>query len=210
MTRAQLTALLALAAASWGAWLLFAGLAVGVDYLKPFSLVIAVQVAAVTLFNLFLWKWPGVRQLLADRPLVVGGWRIQLESTYKDEGTGEPKKIEAFYLVRQTYLHVSIRMFTSETTSKTEAAQFVKSEDGEWVLHGTFLDTPDIKHRSRSSVHFGAFLLRLSGNPVTGLSGQYWTDRGTSGMVRSIAHLPSAEFDSFESAKAAFAESGGG
>ena len=191
MTRAQVTALLGLAVITWGAWLFFAGIHIGLEHLAPFSLTVGVLVGAVALFNLYLWRWPVFRSLLSDRPLLRGAWQLEIESNFVDESTGQPKLVEAYYLIRQTYAHLSIRLLTKETTSKTLCAQLVKSDDGEWTLQGTFLDTPAIALRARSGIHYGAFLLRLSGEPVSSFHGHYWTDRDTKGTVRSIAHIAS-------------------
>lgn len=123
------------------------------------------------------------------------------------EATGQPARVEAYYLIRQTYLSLSIRTFTKETTSKTQCTQLVKSDDGEWTLQGTFLDTPAVSLREKSAMHYGAFLLLLTGNPVASFSGQYWTDRSTKGTVRSVAHLSSEHFGDFETAAKLFRNS---
>ena len=206
VTRTQISALLGLAVVTWGAWLAFAGTSVGLEHLRPFSLAVGVLVGAVTLFNLYLWRLPVFRSVLADRPILVGGWRVEIESNFVDQSTGQRKVVDAYYLIRQTYLHTSIRVFTKETTSKTQCVQLVKSEDGEWTLQGTYLDTPDIALRARSSIHFGAFWLLLTGNPVSSFRGQYWTDRDTKGSVRSNAHFPSAKFGDFATAARLFGD----
>lgn len=206
VTRAQITALLGLAVVTWGAWLIFAGTSVGLEHLKPFSLAVGVLAGAVAAFNAILWRWPVFRSLLADRPILLGAWKIEIASTFIDQVTGQPKVIDAYYQVRQTYLNISIRLITKETTSKTQCAQLLKSEDGEWTLQGTFLDTPDVSLRHQSGIHFGAFWIILAGNPVTSFRGQYWTDRGTKGKIKSIAHLPDEEIADYESAVKRFSD----
>jgi hypothetical protein len=191
MTRSQITALLGLATLTWGTWLLFAGVTVGLVYLTPFSLTVGVLVGAITLFNMYLWRWPVFRSTLSDRPILCGTWQLEIESNFVDEVTGDKKKIEAYYLIRQTYTQLSIRLLTKETTSKTLSAQLIKSDDGEWTLQGTYLDTPAVPFREQSKIHYGAFLLRLAGDPISSFHGQYWTDRDTKGTVRSIAHTSS-------------------
>jgi hypothetical protein len=200
VTRAQVTALLGLAVITWGAWLLFAGVSVGLNYLAPFSLTVGVIVGSVSLFNLYLWRWPGFQSMLSDRPILRGTWQLEIESNFVDEATGQRKRVEGYYLIRQTYSQLSIRLLTKETTSKTLCAQLVKSEDGEWTLQGTFLDTPAVSLRGQSSIHYGAFWLRLSGDPVSSFHGQYWTDRNTKGTVRSIAYIPTAIPADFDAA----------
>ena len=192
MTRAQVTALLGFAVLTWGTWLLLAGVAVGVEHLAPFSLTVGALFGVVTLFNLYVWRWPVFRSLLSERPILRGTWQLEMESNFIDEVTGRQKRIEAYYLIRQTYAQLSIRLLTKESTSKTLCAQLVKSDDGEWTLQGTYLDTPGITHREQSRIHYGAFGLRLAGDPISSIHGQYWTDRGTMGTVQSIAHIPSA------------------
>ncbi len=206
MTRTQVTALLGFAVLTWGTWLLSAGVAVGVEHLAPFSLTVGALVGVVTLFNLYVWRWPVFRSVLSDRPILRGTWQLEMESNFIDEATGQKKRIEAYYLIRQTYAHLSIRLLTKETTSKTLCAQLSKSDDGEWMLQGTYLDTPDISQREHSQIHFGAFGLRLAGDPISSIHGQYWTDRGTKGTVRSIAHIPSAMPADFAAAAKQFKE----
>ena len=208
MTRAQVTALLGLAVLTWGAWLFFAGTSVGLEHLKPFSAAVSILFVAVTLFNLYLWRWPLFRSVLSDRPILVGAWHVEIESSFVDQNTGQRKVVEGYYLIRQTYLHLSVRFVTRETTSKTQCAQLVKSEDGEWALQGTYLDTPAVSLRDRSGIHFGAFWLVLSGSPVTSFRGQYWTDRDSKGSVRSIAHLRSAICGDFDTAAKEFRDAG--
>jgi hypothetical protein len=204
MTRAQVTALLGLAAITWATWLLFAGVAVGLEHLAPFSLTVGVLVGAVTLFNLYLWRWPVFRSVLSDRPLLRGTWQLEIESNFVDEATGQQKRVEAYYLIRQTYAQLSVRLLTNETTSKTLCAQLVRSDDGEWTLQGTFLDTPAVPLRERSRIHYGAFWVRLAGEPVSSFHGQYWTDRDTKGTMRSIAHIHNTMPADFAAARKQF------
>ena len=207
MTRAQVTALLALAVLTWAAWMIFAGLSVGTEQLGPFSLAVTVLFAAVASFNLYLWRWPVFRSFLSDRPVLAGIWKVEIASTFLDAETGQGKLIEGYYLIRQTYAHLSIRFFTRETTSKTQAAQLVKSEDGEWTLQGTYLDTPAAAFQPGSPMHFGAFSLLLAGHPaVESFEGRYWTTRETAGAVRSLARVAVSEVSSFEAASKLFAK----
>lgn len=204
MSRAQVSAIVALVLVTWAAWLAFAGATVGIDHFKPFSLAVTVLFGAATAFNLWLWRLPLIRAVLSDRPVLRGTWKIEITSNFIDQVTRSPKVVEAYYLVRQTYSHISIRLFTQETTSKTQAAQLIKSDDGEWTLQGTYLDTPSVAVRDKSVVHFGALQLLLAQNPVTSFQGHYWTDRETRGNVRSLAFRPELSFGDFASAKKAF------
>src|SRR6267378_86923 len=205
MTRVQISALLVLAASSWALVLWVSGAEIGYEDLKPFSVTVSVLVGAVVLFNLYCWRWPIFRGWLADRPVLKGSWKVQLSSSFKDEGAADRKEIEAYFIVRQTYLHTSIRAFTAETSSKTLSVHLTKDEDGVWTMEGVYLDTPSTSVRDRSQIHFGAFHVVLSGNPVSSFQGQYWTDRETRGNLASMGSAAPATYGSFEEAKRAHA-----
>ena len=203
MTRVQVTVLLALAAIVWGVWLFIAGAAVGMDYLAPFSLTVGVVTVAVALFNIYIWRWPIFRGWLVSKPDLAGTWRVRLDSDYVDLKSGGMRRVDAYFVVRQTYLNVSIRMFSPETSSKTLAAALTVTEDDEWTLHGSYLDTPLVTVDGQRNIHYGAFYLVLSGKPVASFQGRYWTDRKTRGNIGSAGVLRHREFGSYREAAAA-------
>ena len=203
MTRLQISVLLALIVAVWGASLWIAGVPIGLQHLAPFGATVGVVYLALTVFNLYLWRLPLIRTILADRPVLAGGWRLQLTSSFIDEATGEATNVDAFYVVRQTFLHVSIRAYTKKTTSKTLAAKLIKAEDGEWSLVATYEDWRS-PLKAGGETHRGTVTLVLAGNPVTSFQGHYWTERRSGGHVASTARLDDADFASYEQAVAAF------
>jgi hypothetical protein len=203
MTRLQISVLLALVAAAWGASLWFAGVPVGMQHLAPFGATVGVVSFALTMFNLYLWRLPLVRTLLADRPVLAGGWRLQLTSSFIDDATGQTTAVDAFYVVRQTFMNVSIRAYTKKTTSKTLAAKLIKDEDGEWTLIATYGDWRS-PLKNGGETHRGTVMLVLAGNPVTSFQGHYWTERRSGGEVVSTGRLDGADFASYEQAVATF------
>ena len=48
---------------------------------------------------------------------------------------------------------------------------------------GVYSNEPKHSIRNRSPIHYGTLKLNIIGNPVTALSGHYWTDRGTQGEL---------------------------
>ena len=206
MSRAQLTSLLALAALIWGSWLLVAGIPVGLEYLAPFSATITVVFLVTIVFDRWIWKWGIFHGWLVPQPCVSGTWSVELQSSYASPETGKPlKPFNAYLVVRQTFSLVSVRLYSRETSSKSLSGQIRQNDDGEWVLSGVYLDTPKVKVRDRSHIHYGAFELRVCGNPVTAIEGHYWTDRTTRGDIRSRGYR-SETLHSFESADKAFSD----
>ena len=68
---------------------------------------------------------------------------------------------------------------------------------------GIYRNESAILHRERSPIHYGAQLLTVIGKPVTGLSGEYWTDRNTAGHL-DLTKRKKKIFHDFQSAKKAF------
>lgn len=186
MTRIQIAALLGLIVAIWGVSLWIAGVPLSPDHLKPFTITVTGVAGALVLFNLWLWKWPIFKGWLVSRPCFDGTWKATLRSNYVSAGTNERiPAIPAYFVVRQTYLQTSVRMFTAESSSELLGAQLKQAEDGEWMLYATYLNTPKIQVRDRSQIHYGGLALDLKGDPITALSGRYWTDRNTQGDIEA-------------------------
>jgi len=199
MNRTQIAALLALAVIVWGLWLLFAGVPVGMEHLAPFSGTVSVVVLIMAGFNKWFWKWKIFHGWLVVRPVFTGTWKAELVSNYVLPETGvKIPPIPAYLVVRQTYLNVSVRLFSAETSSRLLAGQLQQSDDGEWVFYGVYWDTPRVAVRDRSQIHHGAVELRLGGaDQISQLEGHYWTDRGTMGDIhaRSCVDALCSSFD---------------
>jgi hypothetical protein len=206
MSRAQLTSLLALAVLIWGAWLLVAGIPVGLEYLAPFSGTITIVFLVTIIFDRWIWKWGIFHGWLVPQPCLSGTWLVELQSSYSSPETGKPlAPFNAYLVIRQTFSLVSVRLHSRETNSKLLSGQIRQNDDGEWVLAGVYLDTPKIKVRDRSQIHYGAFELRICGNPVNAIEGHYWTDRETRGDIHSRG-FRSEILSSFESADQEFSK----
>lgn len=187
MNRTQIVTLLALAATVWGLWLLFAGVAVGTEFLAPFSGTVSAVALILTGFNKWFWKWKIFRGWLVVRPIFAGTWKIELASNFVSPETGAKiPPISAYLVVRQTYHSVSVRLLSAETSSRLLGGQLQQAEDGEWAFYGVYLDTPRVSVRDRSQIHYGAVELRINGAGSTKeMEGCYWTDRGTNGDLHA-------------------------
>ncbi|QWE17043.1 hypothetical protein [Polynucleobacter sp. AP-Nino-20-G2] len=197
MTRIQITAIVSLAVTIWGGWLYFAGYDIGIQYLQPFTFTVTATLGIVTIFNLYLWHLPIIRMIFGGKPNLNGYWQIEIKSNFVDEKSGDPKIINACYRIHQTYLNLSVRLHTNETTSKSIATQLKKNEDGEWILIGNYLDTPSASNRNKSQIHYGSFKLVIPNNSKMNFFGQYWTDRKSSGDIKLVKKLTAVEGERF-------------
>jgi len=198
-SRLQLSVLLIVVAGAWGGLLLLEGVAVKGNWLRPFSTVVGAALVALSVFDLWLWRWRLFHRWITPRPDVRGTWLISLDSNWREQATGQPKgPIRAFLVVRQTFSKLSMRMLTAESSSELVGAAIAKADDGTYQISSVYLNEPKLSVRDRSPIHYGALLLTVEGTPVERLSGHYWTDRDTKGEVRSSDHRDEiyASFDS--------------
>ena len=193
LTRVSISTLLIIAVAVWGGFLWFLGIELSWDYAKPYTFTLGVLTALVWLFDKHLWRFP-IFSFLGAKPSLVGTWRVELESTYRDPKTGEKANvIKAFAVIRQTYSMLSIRIMSEESESFLVASRVEKKEDGTCYIYGVYQSDPEIHQRGKSSedgrvseIHYGSFKYKLIGSPTEQIDGHYWTDRHTNGSIKFI------------------------
>lgn len=177
---------LALTVLLWGGLLWMQGTPIlSLNYLKPFSGVVAANVIGATLLNKFIWAWPIINGLLIKRPDLRGTWKVTFSSSWINPDTGEGAgEFKAFIVIRQTLTSLSFRMVTPESSSQLVSHGFEQHDDGLVRLQGTYRNEPKIELQStRSKVHYGSFLLHIHGSPPSSLEGHYWTDRRSNGSM---------------------------
>jgi hypothetical protein len=201
-----LNVVVAFAAGVWALLLLIQGSDLPGAWWKPFSLVVGAVVLILEVFEFWGWRIPWLHPWLVGVPDLNGLWRGELTTQWIDPKTGiQPKPIQAFIVVRQTFSRISIRVLTRESSSSLLAGQFTREQDGEMVLTGTYRNTPRIEHRERSPIHYGGLLLQIpkQRKRPTHLLGQYWTDRQSLGEL-GFAWVCNSRPGDFDSAEATF------
>ena len=177
-------AILLVAAAVWLGLLFLSGTAVSPALVKPFSMVASAVIAMIAAFDLYLWPLPILRGWFVQRPDLRGTWAVTIKSLWIDPDTGSnPPAITGYLVVRQTFSTLSLRLLTSESASSVLDAAVVRAADGPYEVTGIYRNEPRQALRGKSPIHYGAFVLRVTGNPATSLEGEYWTDRGTMGEI---------------------------
>jgi hypothetical protein len=193
------------AVAVWAIALLVSGRRLSSDLLRPLSTVTSLVVFLAMAFELWLWKLPLLHGWLVKRPVLTGTWRAELRSNWKDASGAPIRPIEGYVVIRQTFLNLSLRLLTKESSSHLVGTEIVCSVDGQYCVSGVYRNEPRYQDRSHSQIHFGAVWLQVIDTPTQMLQGHYWTDRNTAGeMVLTDRQTP--EFQDFQSAKAYFAQ----
>lgn len=184
ISRLQLSTLIAAAAIVWAALLLVEGVAVGVEFARPFNRVIGVLVILLWVCERWAWRWQWLHPWFVATPVLHGTWRGTIVSTWVNPETGrEIAPIEAYVAITQTASTIRMRVMTPESGSELLGASIVFEADGLPRLYGTYRNTPRQEVRHRSPIHHGGLFLDVHGEPPQHLEGQYWTDRQTNGSI---------------------------
>jgi hypothetical protein len=181
-SRALIQAIVLVVAGVYLAEFLIKGLPTS-ELLQPLGAATAVAGLFVLAFDHYLWRIPKLGRRISKRPDLRGTWRGTLTSHWEDPQTGQrvPPDPEVYLVVRQTFWSVSANLITKESKSCSTTATVEDDGCGQYQLVAMYRNTPRAAVRHRSEVHHGSFKLDVSGEPVSGLEGYYWTDRSTMG-----------------------------
>jgi hypothetical protein len=206
MTSMQIKVLIGLVVVIWAVVLLVQGHPVPIDYLKAFSYSVTGVSFSLVLWERWLWSWRVFRPWLTNRPDLRGTCRGYLASNWVDPTTKLSRgEIEAYFLVRQTYSKIDVRLLTAESGSVSLSANIVADGEGIHTVAVVYRNTPRVLLRERSPIGHGGMLLYVRGTPIHQLDGEYWTDRETKGEL--ILKLRSNELShDFEAAQKAHYE----
>jgi len=170
--------------AIWAAVLFLTGLDLDYDLRRLLAYVPSLVGFAVVVFDLLLWKIPGVSRV-TGRPRLYGTWQAKLtpnaNSRIPEGGNRGP--IVGAMVIEQTFWTMSIRFHTDQSSSSsTTAALAVDSESKQSrSLYFTYANKARQEHNERSYPHHGTTLLQVTGLDPQILEGSYWTDRLTAG-----------------------------
>src|SRR5664280_2005661 len=170
-SRTQVQVVLVIAVIVWAVLLFFEGVTLKPSYLKPFSITVAVVILLLLAFERLLWRIPPIARSL-HRPILRGTWKGQLRSSWINPETQQViAPIEVFFLIRQTYSTVSLRLMTTESTSRSLVASLESPRDDVARLSSTYQNIPGLMIQDRSRIHHGALMLEVHGNPANRLLG---------------------------------------
>jgi hypothetical protein len=161
-------------------------------------------VALVLVWDLWMWRLPGVRRL-THRPRIEGLWHGFLQPTAESQipAGGNRGPIPIFLIVRQSYWSLHLRQFTAESASDSTAYFWVRvpgtSVDRLSFLYG---NQPRPSERPRSSPHQGSCSFDNQSLCPSTIHGVYFTDRYTQGAIALTFVDRSNGYGSFDEVQA--------
>jgi len=197
----QLKTLVVIAVIIWTGVLVVQHEPVSFHSFTPFSYVVTGLSAVLLLWERWLWAWPLFRPWLTSQADLRGTWKGTLESDWVDPQTNQRRgPVEVYYVIRQTYSTLDVRMLTAESASESLSGNVFSDKVGLYKFAVTYRNIPRLLERTRSPVHHGGTLLNVIGSPIHKLDGEYWTDRSTSGELTFVSRTKKIVHD-FEEAK---------
>ncbi|RPE84870.1 hypothetical protein EDF28_0812 [Curtobacterium sp. PhB137] len=172
--------------AIWAAVLFLTGLDLDYDLRRLLAYVPSLVGFAVVVFDLWLWKIPGVSKI-TGRPRIYGTWQAKLtpnaNSRIPERGNWGP--IIGAMVIEQTFWTMSIRFHTDQSSSSSTTAALAADSESKQSrsLYFTYANKARQEHNERSYPHHGTTLLQVTGLDPQILEGSYWTDRLTAGDI---------------------------
>lgn len=151
---------------------------------------------AMLLFGVFYkvaWRWERLAKWM-NRPIVHGIWKGELRSDFGFEDN-PPLVMPIYFVVRQTYLTLSVQSFTDKQDGESRLEALLKNSKTEATRLCYIFELRKL-YPGANSLTSGAGDLRLLGSGRE-LKGTYWTNTPTHGEL--ILKLVSRDFDGIES-----------
>jgi hypothetical protein len=198
-------AVLSVGLAYLGWWLLSERrFAESTDLWKPLSPGVALAGALLWIWDRWLWRLP-VLSKLANRPDINGTWHGEMVSSYDPDDTGEPYRDDRVFLViKQSYWNLSASFWTRRSDSVSRLSQFTAMPDGRQMLTYVYTNKPGQLDRLINPEHGGTTLIPVAPGKPGKLSGNYYTERHTSGQLIFGAKHKSTAVARWEDAAALF------
>lgn len=210
LSRTSISIIVVIVVALWALYLYFVeGIPLDWNYARPYSVVVAGLIALGFWFEKQLWRLPPISRFV-KLPDIRGTWEAELQPIDIRSGETEPiQPIRCFFPIEQSYSTLRLGLLTPESSSALIAHSILPAEIGDgYQVVGVYRNEPKVAFRERSEIHRGSLILRTHGSATKPnmLTGEYWTDRNTSGSVRLMRKVNKI-FTNFDDAAAAFASS---
>ena len=153
-------------------------------------------------FDNYLWRVSPTKHLVRNRPRIGGTWKGSLIPVQPTPGEDDAlRDIPVFLVVRQTYTNLSLTLVSGESKSRSLLASIEQRGTDDFSLFYGYQNIPGSGVRANSPIHLGGAALEISGLEPDVLSGDYWTDRLTTGSLR-VRRLTKKYVDDFATAQA--------
>jgi hypothetical protein len=209
VTRLHISVFLGVAVIAWGVALAIAGVEFSPKHLASFGAVVTAMVVFALLLEYVFWHWRWLDGWFFQRPDLRGTWRVVLQSDWVDPDTGRGiPPITCYMAVTQTLSKLQMHLMTPESDSwfVVHAIRRSQNESG-YEINGIYTNRPSVGLRpKRSGIHLGAVTIETHGvsHAMPGsLTGEYWTDRKTTGVMKFDRRVPTV-YTRYDDAHKAF------
>nr|WP_316624993.1 hypothetical protein [uncultured Ruminococcus sp.] len=138
---------------------------------------IGVSTILMAIFNKWIWKASAIRWI-HNCPVLCKRYRGTFISDY------DQQKRDGQIIVKQTFLSVSVRFVSGESSSKSITASFEHTDTFPSLVY-TYINEPKGNIQERSPIHYGTVVFDVS--DPNHISGNYYTDRKTKGHMDFLA-----------------------
>lgn len=136
------------------------------------------------LFIKWIWKYMPFLERLHGVPYVEGSWNGTFESTWRPSPDAPPATGPIEVKIKQPDIfHLKITQKSGESLSHSYGEEFETLEDGSIFLSFSYRNIPNANVRERSQISFGSARYLLDREGIQKLSGNYWTDRKSTGQI---------------------------
>lgn len=135
-------------------------------------------------FIKWIWKWLPFLERFHGVPKIEGKWTGKFESTWRATPDSPPATGPIDVKVTQPDIyHVKVTQRSGESMSYSYGEEFKTLEDGSIFLNFSYENIPNADVRDRSQISFGSARYLLERGDSLKLSGNYWTDRKSTGKI---------------------------
>jgi hypothetical protein len=148
---------------------------------RSFSGAVTISVVLFGLVYKVAWRWPLVASWMR-RPIVHGVWRGELRSNYNRDPDSPPLIVPIVFVIRQTYLTISLQSFTPTQDGESKLEALVQSEKHDSTELSYLFELRRLVGGENKLTTGAGQLKLLDGNKL--LRGHYWTNSPTRGEAR--------------------------
>lgn len=146
------------------------------SFLDNFDLAVTISMLLAAIYSKWLWKY----NPLENNPKIYGEYKMTFISTYDNS-----KRI-MHVIIKQDLFSNRIYMTTKESKSESISSSIITKKDSCELIY-TYQNIPIAVERNHSEIHFGTCRLSIIDNKI--ISGEYYTDRKTIGIIKNVKRL---------------------
>lgn len=157
------------------------------EILSIISSTISITFIGRFIFIKWIWKWLPFLECIHGIPKIEGNWSGTFESTWRPSPDAPPATgpIEVKITQPDIY-HIKLTQKSGESLSHSYGEVFETLEDGSIFLNFSYKNVPNADVRERSQISFGSARYQLEREGSAKLSGNYWTDRKSTGKITVV------------------------